>query len=119
MDIKLDMPNLNEVVSAAILSNLDTVKREALIKSAIEHLLSPTANRGYGAKSPLEDAFHYACRDVAMKIAAEMLTDNSAFIDQVRTLVTEAITRIMETNREATITKVGDAIAAGMAYRDR
>lgn len=121
MDIKLDTPQLRELLAQAVLASLDEVKRDMLIKGAIEFLVTKDTSGGYGynRKSPIEDAFNYAVRDVAQKTANDMLTNDSGLQEKLRELVNEALVRLMETNREKTVEKIADAIAAGMAYRER
>lgn len=118
MDIKLDTPQLRELLAQAVMASLDEVKRDMLIKGAIEFLVSKDTTV-YNRRSPIEDAFNYAVRDVAQKTANDMLTNDSGLQEKLRTLVNEALVRLMETNREKTVEKIADAIAAGMAYRER
>jgi len=121
VDIKLDTPQLRELLAQAVMASLDEVKRDMLIKGAIEFLVTKDTSGGYSynRRSPIEDAFNYAVRDVAQKTANDMLTNDSGLQGKLRALVNEALVRLMETNREKTVEKIADAIAAGMAYRDR
>lgn len=121
MDIKLDTPQLRELLAQAVMASLDEVKRDMLIKGAIEFLVTKDTSGGYSynRRSPIEDAFNYAVRDVAQKTANDMLTNDSGLQEKLRALVNEALVRLMETNREKTVEKIADAIAAGMAYRER
>lgn len=118
MDIKIDTPQMRELLAQAVFASLDEVKRDVLIKSAIQHLVTQNTDR-YDRTSPIENAFNYAVRDVAQKIAAEMLTNDSSVQEKIRALLNEAMVRLTETNREKTVEKLADAIAAGMAYRAR
>lgn len=120
MDIKLDTPQLRELLAQAVLASLDDAKRDILIKGAIEFLVTKeTTGYGHNRRSPIEDAFNYAVRDVAQKTANDMLTNDSGLQEKLRALVNEALTRLMDTNRAKTVEKIADAIAAGMAYRER
>lgn len=118
MDIKIDTPQMRELLAQAVFASLDEVKRDVLIKSAIQHLVTQSADR-YNRTSPIEEAFQWAVRDVATKIANDMLTNDPTVSEKIRGLVNEALVRLTETNREKTVEKLADAIAAGMAYRGR
>jgi BMFP domain-containing protein YqiC len=118
VDLKIDTPQLRELLAEAVMASMDQVKREALIQGAVQHLLAKS-NDSYNRTSPIEQAFQYAVRDVATKLANDMLTNDKEVEAKLRGLVNEALERLMTTNREATVTKLADAIAAGMAYRSR
>ena len=118
MDIKIDTPQMQELIAQAVFASLDEVKRDVLIKGAIQHLITKDHSRSYGAStSPIEDAFRHAVRDVASKIASEMLTNDSDITTKIRALLNEALVLLMENNRESTVANLANAIAAGMAYR--
>lgn len=118
MDIKLDSVQLQELMAQAVLASLDEVKRDVLIKGAIQHLITKDTNR-YDRLSPIEGAFQSAVRGVAEKIATDMLANDADLSAKIRGLVNEALVRLMETNREKTVEKIASAIATGMAYRER
>lgn len=118
MNIQLDPETLKSIVAEAIMASLDDKKREALISGAISHLLTPNTERYGSQKSPLDDAFRYAVQQVAQKIATEMIANDEVVKTKIRTLLNEAMLRVMETNREATINKLANAITEGMAYRN-
>lgn len=120
MEIKLDSQQLQELMAQAVFASLDEVKRDVLIKGAIQHLITkPHGNGYYDRTSPIEDAFRAAVRQVAEKIANDMLNNDADLTAKIRALVNEALVRLMDTNREKTVEKIADAIAAGMAYRER
>lgn len=119
MDIKIDIPQMQELIAQAVFASLDEIKRDVLTKGAIQHLITKSGDYYNGRSSPIEQAFQYAVRDVAQKIATEVLTNDASVQEKMRSLLNEALARLMEKNREATVTKLADSIAAGMAYRDR
>jgi cytochrome P450 len=118
MDIKIDTPQLRELLAEAVMASLDQVKRDALIQGAVQHLITQNTS-AYDRTSPIEQAFMYAVRDVAAKIANDMLANDKTVEERIRGLVNEALERLMVANREKTVEKLADAIAAGMAYRSR
>lgn len=118
MNLTLDPELVKTVVAEAILKSLDEQKREVLIKAALTNLLAPSDGR-YGSPDNITSAFNYAVRDVAQKIASEMLLSDESVKEKIRGLINEATTRLFETNREQTVTKLADAIAQGLAPRDR
>lgn len=121
MDIKLDDTLLKSVVSEAIMQSLDLHKREALVKGAIESLLTPQDTRGYyGTKvSPIQEAFQSACRHVAENICREMMANNDDVKQKITAMITDAMVVVFETNRDATIQRIATALEAGMAYKER
>jgi hypothetical protein len=121
VEIKLDNDLLKSVVSEAIVKSLDEEKRNALIQGAIQALLTPQQTSGYyGRKeTPVEQAFNEAVRNVAHKVAEEMLAGDERVRARLKELMNAALVKVMDDNREATVTKIADALAAGMAYRGR
>lgn len=119
MNIQLDSEMMKGLVSEALMKALDQEKRDILIQSAIKHLVTPEDHYGSRRESPLESAFRNACHNVAQTTATEMLTNDPAFQARVRQLLDEAMVRVMDTNREATIERLAEAIAVGMTYRER
>lgn len=118
MDITLDKEMVKSVVSAAILQMLDAQKREALIKEAIQHLLSPGTDSWNRGRSPLQEAFANACRLIAVEIAKEMLEKDEQVKARIRELILEAYMRVTEQNREKTVQRIAEALERGMAYRE-
>lgn len=121
MDIKLDEQMMHGLVSEALLKTLDEEKRNLLIMGAIKHLLSPVKGSSLYDKdrvSPLQEAFQYALRNEAQKWVAERLSTDEALKTQINSLLTEALTQVMETNREKTVASIAEAITKGMAYKE-
>lgn len=122
MDIKLEDEMLKSIVSEAILKSFDDQKRDALVQGAIKHLLTPPQKDRYSygePKSPLQEAFEYGIRNVSIRICGEILENDENVKEKIRGLLNDAMVRLTETNREKTVEKLADAIAAGMAYRER
>jgi hypothetical protein len=122
LELDLDKEKLETIVSAAIFQTIDQNKRDILIKDAIRHLMTPQKSDRltYGTpKSPISEAFEYAIRNVAIKVCGEMLAADPTVQDKLKTLINEALEGLMTTYRAATVEKLANAIAAGMAYRER
>lgn len=121
MDIKLSDEMLRTVVSDAIFKSMGDDQRSALVMGAIKHLLTPVKpSYGYGEpKSPLTEAFEIGIRAAAIELCRKMLAEDEAVKEKIQGLLSEAMVRLTETNREKTVEKLADAISAGMAYRER
>ena len=121
MEITLDNDMLKSVVSEAILKSIDDQKRDALVQAAIRHLLTSAQPTSYNRNpsSPIQDAFEHGMRNVAVGVCRDILEKDESVREKLRGLVADAVTRLMDTNREKTVEKLADAIAAGMAYRER
>ena len=121
MDLKLDQEMLSAVVSGAIVNAIDENKRDSLIQGAIKALLTPPESRGYYGtrETPIEQAFNEAVRSIARQVAEQMLSKDESVLTRLRELLSQAVEKVMNDNREATIAKIADALAAGMAYRGR
>jgi len=116
MDIKLDPETLKDVVSAAILKSLDDTKKDAMIESAIKHLLTPQGGGTYHkAESPLQTAFNTAVNLVAMQIAKETLENKPSVRANIEALLSEAFVKVMSENREKTVSTIADAITKGLS----
>jgi hypothetical protein len=122
MDLKIDIgaDQMKDLVSEALLRTLDDEKRDALVKAAIAHLVAPNKTPGYYGRqaSPLEDAFNQAVSWLARDIARKQLEEDAGLHAKIVGLLNEAMERLLTTNREKTVERLADAIAAGMAYRD-
>jgi len=120
MDIKLEPDALRDVVSAAILKSLDEGKRDALIESAIKHLLTPQGGSAYHkAESPLQTAFNNAVSLVAQQVAVETMKNDATVQANIQALLTEAFTKVMSENREKTVSTIADAIVKGLSSETR
>lgn len=122
MDVKLDANSVRELVSEALLRQLDEQKRDELLKGAIAHLITPVKGQGlYGRDepSPLARAFNGAVEHAAQSIVRETLANDEAFKAQIRGLITDAVVTLETDNREARVRKLADAIARGLAYEER
>jgi len=117
--IDLDQNMLQDVVSAAIMQSLDETKRNTMIQGAIKHLLNPEQGSYGRRESPIEQAFRLAIHSVAERVARDMLENDQRVSDGIKMLLSEALDNLLVTNRDKTVEKLADAIAAGMAYRDR
>lgn len=118
MDIKLDSDKLQELMGTAILQSLDQIQRLTLIQGAITYLIAPqrSVGGGYGSDrpSPIQEAFQSALRDLARKMATDLLTEDSSVAGQVRKLMDEAVTKVMIDKRDDTVNRIAEAIAKGM-----
>lgn len=101
MNINIDPKDLESLVSEAILRSLDQEKRDILIKDAIQHLIAPQRN-GYGqgqGSSPLQQAFREAVAVVARQECEKALAGDPEVASKIRGLITEAIARVLSSDR--------------------
>lgn len=116
--MKLDLSDsaeLQKVVAAAIVQTVDANKRDALVATAIEHLIAPPKDRGYGAPpSPLECAFRDAVTAFARRESVALLEGDEALKGTIRSLLAEAAERAFVTNRDATVANMAEALVRGM-----
>lgn len=111
MEIKLDDSAMRDIVSSAVLRQLDDKAREALIKGAIEHLLTKPASNGYGrAVSPLTEAFQNAVVGVAKQVVNDIVASDPNVERMVRKCVVEGLKKIEERGYNTLSDKTADAI---------
>ena len=116
MDIKLNVDQVKDIVSEAVLRSLDQDTRNTLIQGAIKSLLEPVGkDTMYSkAKSPLQQAFEQAVYSVAISIARETMEKDTIVQQQIKVLLTEAMEKVMIQNREKTVDLIANAITTGM-----
>jgi hypothetical protein len=104
VSIKFDLTDakLSELVSNAILEQMDGEMRTLVIKQAIEHLTKPEESRGYyGTKeSPIQKAFNHAVETYSYQIVNQWVANSP----EVRV----AIERVMAESAEALIAADND-----------
>ena len=100
MDIKLDAESLKTVIAKAVLDNLGEVQREAIMRGAIEHLLTPPVPSGaYGQRqdpTPIQSAFNQAVRDVALQVARETVAGDTVIREKIRGLLVAAAEKALD-----------------------
>ncbi len=115
----MTMPNdaLHALVATAMMQALDQAKRDELIRTALEHLITPLRSNAYQtATSPLQDAFNSAVRETARAIIEEMLTTEKVRV-QIRTLAARAFEK-MATDNGDLAGRMAEALAGALS-RDR
>jgi Fe2+ transport system protein B len=116
MDIKINEDQLNELIGAALLQVFTPEKRDELIKEAVKSLLSPENDKyAYGGKkiSPLQRIFADASETIAKKIFIEELQNNEAFINEIRELLTLAMSKVFA-DKENMAEAMGHEIRSAM-----
>lgn len=119
MEIKLDDPKMQEVISAAILKEIDDSSREVMIAKALKFIMEkPSKGQyGYSEVSPLEQAFNNAVREVAIKVAFKELEENVDLKNKLKDLLNKSVNELIE-NETSTVRVIADAIADAMKKRD-
>ena len=94
--MKLEISDMREVVSAAILQKLTEEQRNMLIQQAIAALLTPKEKQ-YGGlgETPLQTAFSQAVFDVARDVVKDQITKDPKFVNTLGTIVTMALAKAM------------------------
>lgn len=111
--MKLDIASeqWTQLVGAAVMQTVTDENRDALVKEAIVHLLSPDkAYSAYGRdRSPLQKAFDDAVREHAAKHVGEIL--NEKLNTKVREVVEEALVKAFsEARRARLVENIADSI---------
>lgn len=120
MKLDIDDDQMKSLLSEAIYASLDEKKRGALIKGALEHLLTPDRNSGYGVtgQTPIQRAFNNAIETVANTVVREELTKNEAVRAKIEEMMASAVAAFIGAERETMIKRMSDAIASSLTRRD-
>lgn len=116
MDLKVDSPEMRELIGVALLRAIDEKSREALISAAIRSLLERDTN-GYDKRSPIERAFAFAAQQMAQKTAEHMLADNAEFKAALEGMVAEAASKVIGEGRAQMVENIARAISKGLEPR--
>jgi len=112
MDIKFDDSAILKVVTAAIVQQLGDSK--TLVDDAIAHLLSnKTTKVQYGediVTQPIQEAFHRAIDQVAVKVILEYLKDNEVLKSAIQQVAIKATEQVLEEGIDDVAKIVSDAI---------
>lgn len=101
------------LVIEAMYKSIDEQKREALIKGAIETLLTAKAD-AYGyrkSSSPLQDAFDQAIQQVARELVIETVRAEGPIRERIKALCGEALGRLLLADDSTLATEIAGAIA--------
>lgn len=120
-EIKLEISpeNLKTAVAESLLLSMSGDQKESLIKQAIIYLLTPGKGYGSDKATPIEDAFKNAISGVAHQIAREMLADAPEVKEKISAVLADSFTYALETQREATVEKIGNSIVEAMECRHK
>lgn len=93
--IKLNDIQASDMMSAAILSQIDAPARERMMQEAIKWLITPKRDV-YSSKedSPLASAFRLALAELARKLCAEIIQEPQN-MEQIRSIVSESIEHML------------------------
>ena len=79
IDVKIPPEELNSILSKAILDSLSQETRDNLISGALRYLMAAPRDRyGSAGETPLQEAFNLALRQLAHKVAEEVLAEQGA-----------------------------------------
>src|SRR5580765_2164836 len=88
--MNIDDEAMRSVVAKAILDNITPETKEKLITNAIKSLLEKPSGSGYNAPSTIQDSFNRAVAQVAGTVATDMLKDDAALKEKIKTLMLDA-----------------------------
>lgn len=116
MKLELSDEQIQSAVSAAILQGISQENRDVLIKSAIEHLITPPNKESYQTSpspSPLQAAFNHAVSDIARNMCHEELKKDSAVKEKIREIIAKAVEK-MTLNEEKIAAELANAITGAL-----
>lgn len=114
-DIKLNDEQLRTIIAKAVLDSLTPERREALISTAVKNLLDKPISGRYDQKSNLQTAFDDATREVARKLATEMVSSDPIIKEKIKALFVDAWTKFTnDENYSKLVEKVSHALEKGL-----
>jgi len=121
------MVEVTEAMKAAVVKvifdSISEEERKKMIEDSIQSLLTVKKKDPYGrdsGDSPLSEMFANGVFTVAQQVIREKMQNDPELRKKIETLYSEAFTRIFETEREATITRMAQNISNALAdIRDR
>lgn len=84
MELKLDEPTMEGLVSKAIFDMLTPEKRDELVTGAIRSLMKRETGTGFNRLTELERLFADAAQNVARRVISEKLESDDAFVKGVK-----------------------------------
>src|SRR5436190_726560 len=107
MNLKIDDTAMKDLLSHAILSQIDTTQRDNLIQGALTYLITEQSG-GYGQQkiTPLIQAFNNAVSQTTQKIAMEYISTNPEIQQKITDLIKDAFVKVFDEQRDATVEKI-------------
>lgn len=118
-DIKLDPSAVQDLIHGAILNAISTDARDALIESALKHLMTPQRSYAGQQATPLAEAFTQAVRSAAQKVVMESVRDDERVQAKIRELVSPTIAAICDGNYDGLPEAIGAAFASWLSDQKR
>lgn len=118
--MNLDNEAMKTVMAKAVLDSMTDDARDELITKAITDYVSKSDKGNYGSnKTPLEEAFEFATRDIARGVIKEKLEDD-AFKEPLEKAISEALKKAFNSeNKGKLIDNMADAVVAAFRVEDR
>jgi len=109
-EIKIELGDLDleATLAAAIMHKLDDVKKDQLIETALEYILSPGR---HGEKSPLDEAFQMAVRKMTHEVVGKYISED----DRIKDVIRDAFDKVLdvEEHRDKLVGNVADSLIEG------
>jgi tryptophanyl-tRNA synthetase len=127
MEAKIDFNDeqISQAIQAAILSEIDSVTRDGIIKAAIIHLTTPEKSRldGKTEETPLMRAFYRAAERIMEKIVEEEIKkEGSKLKEAVRSCVVDGVEDWLSKHKEERselVSKISSAISKAITPEGR
>jgi hypothetical protein len=114
MDLRIDDAAMKAMVAKSIVDSLTGEAREKLITDAIQSLLAAPRDGSnyYGSKiSPLQQAFNSAVEQEARKYAADAISNDPVFKEQIAKLFADVAAKLFdEENRGVMVSNIANVI---------
>lgn len=109
MNLSLNDDQLKTVISGAVLQAITPESRDKLLSEALSSLLK-AGSSDYDKKSPLQRAFDHAIADIAREMVTKQFSEDQAVRQKVGDLVAEAVTRVLDGDREKIVKKMSESL---------
>lgn len=117
--INLDDNAMKDLIAKSIIDALTPERRDALIADAIKMLLASKTGDRYDARSQLQQAFDYAVRQVAERVALEELAKDDGLKTKMRELMMAGWERMVAgENQEKLVNKIAESLTRAIGGRD-
>ncbi|CDO34649.1 hypothetical protein SPHV1_1750001 [Novosphingobium sp. KN65.2] len=115
MNVNLSDDNMKDIIAKAVLDTLTPESRSELISNAIKSLLVKPTGNSYNSKTPMQDAFDCAVRDVARAVAQEQIVGDPEIKAKITSLIADAWVNLTNAERYSKLVEnVTSAIERGL-----
>ena len=96
-NIQINDESIRSAVSAAILQQLNTDNRDAILQQAVTYLITPPKDiYGRAQPTPLQVAMNEAVARVVHRVANELIEQDEALKANIRDIATSALSKLTD-----------------------